>query len=411
LQLERWCKDESSSKKPRKEGQSEEEEQPSPYQYSLQLLVPPGQLELGRRLITAMYSSSPDLSDLEAPQLMQLVTLAECYGVGKVVECAAAQLHKLTVKSMPLDIAASVFDLPEACLALEAVRPVQQAAADKLQQELGDLEVVWGDNGKQQQLLGLPLNALLQLLRDERTRVASEDTAVYTALRWLQGQPSSAALDQQQHQFVELLRLVHCTATFLAWLAEPGHQPGVDLAWVYDRSPKLLADLLAVFGRSREERRKWLARVYKDKAAWRLPPRPASAVTQLQLSWDVPLKELEVAGAPGKAVLCQPPIIWRGRRWWLALEFAEGIASGYVCISGATAFVSAAVMAEAVHEGSSNPGFRLSAEYMTTGRGGQLLAWGTDRKEWPQVKAWLLEKGLVHPDGCLHLRATVNRVD
>jgi hypothetical protein len=177
LQLERWSG--TTSKKPRQQKDKKGKQQEHPYQYSLQLLVPPGQLELGQRLITAMYSSSPDLSDLEAPQLMQLVQLAECYGVGKVVTTAAAQLHKLSVETMPLGTAAAVFELPEACLGLEAFSSVQKTAGDKLQQELGDLEVVWGDKDKQQLLLGLPLGALLALLRDERTRVASEDSCVH----------------------------------------------------------------------------------------------------------------------------------------------------------------------------------------------------------------------------------------
>jgi hypothetical protein len=112
LQLERWSGDCNNTKQPQlQEGGEAHHQQQQQYQYSLQLLVPPGQLELGRRLITAMYSSSPNLSDLEAPQLMQLMTLADCYGVGKVVAAAADQLHKLTVDSMPLATAAAVFEL------------------------------------------------------------------------------------------------------------------------------------------------------------------------------------------------------------------------------------------------------------------------------------------------------------
>jgi hypothetical protein len=109
-----------------------QQEQPPPYQYTLQLLVPPGQLELRRRLITAMYSSSPDLSDLEAQQLLQLAALAECYGVGKVV--AAVGSH-FKLEGMSLQTAAGLLGLPEACFASEAFSKVQQAAADKLQQE------------------------------------------------------------------------------------------------------------------------------------------------------------------------------------------------------------------------------------------------------------------------------------
>jgi hypothetical protein len=45
--------------------------------------------------------------------------------------------------------------LPEACLVLPAFKSVQQQALDKLQQELGDLEVAWNDQGKQAMIRSL----------------------------------------------------------------------------------------------------------------------------------------------------------------------------------------------------------------------------------------------------------------
>jgi hypothetical protein len=340
--------------------------------------------------------------------------------VGKVVDSAAAQLHQLSVKSMPLDVAASVFELPEACLALEAVQPVQQAAADKLQQELGDLEVAWGTEAKQQQLLGLPFGALLQLLRDERTRVASEDTAVYTALQWLEHNPSPPGKQQeQQAQLVGLLRLPQCTATFLAWLSEPSPQPEVNhRAWVYGSSPKLLIDLLAASGRSSDERHRWLRAVHQDKPTWRGHRRPPSALTQLQLSWDLPLRQLEEswAGHSAERIVCTDkthPSYWQGRRWWLSVEHTPGSGRGtvFVCCNNTPGFVTTTIAVDHAREGVNGPSVSISGTYLTTGRGYHLLAWGADREEWPQVKAWLQEQGLVHPDGCLHLRATVTHVE
>jgi hypothetical protein len=423
LQLERWSSDEGSSKRPCRDLQQQEQQQqqpdqqPPPYQYSLQLLVPPGQLELGRRLITAMYSSSPDLSDLEAPQLMQLVALAECYGVGKVVECAAAQLHKLTVQSMPFNIAASVFELPEACLQLEPVKKVQQAAADKLQQELGDLEVVWGDKQKQEQLLGLPFGALLQLLRDERTRVASEDTAVYTAQRWMKHNHSAYSEDQQQQQqhqqqLAGVLRLPHCTATYLTSLAGKGVGMDLGSAWVCDNSPRLLAELVALVPRSSEERSDWLDCECMDKAAWRLPPRPVSALTQLELSWDLPLAQLQERLAAGSSYLGGLACIWKGRDWWPVLDYNCGtgeLRTG-LALSGAPAFTTGVVQAQAV-EGRSPQRGLIAGHYLRNGSGvvETLAMLGADR-EWPAAKASLQEQGLVHPDGCLHLRATITGV-
>jgi hypothetical protein len=416
LQLERWSRDESSSKKQRQEQQQhQQEQQPPPYRYSLQLLVPPGQLELGRRLITSMYSSSPDLSDLDALQLMQLVTLAECYGVGKVVEDAAGQLHELTVQSMPLEIAAAVFELPEACLELEAVQQVQQAAADKLQQELGDLEVVWGDEGKRQALKELPYGALLRLLGDRRTRVASEDTVVYTALNWFRTKAASPGKQLQQQQLAAVFCLPHCTGTYLARLSKPPTTEERPRSWVYDDDIQLVIGLLAVSGRSSTQRSGWLQAAQADRPAWHLQPRPMSAVSQLQLSWDLPLADLEkvVAATPSAEVaLTTYPCgvtMWQGRRWWFRFNYSPGKRQviARLCLSHAPAFVTARITLESTVEGSQGVSFTLDGAYVQTNCGGALLEWGADKHEWPQVKAWLQQQGLVHSDGCLHLSATV----
>jgi hypothetical protein len=316
---------------------------------------------------------------------------------------------------MPLDIALAIFDLPEACWALDAVKKVQQAAADKLQQESGDLEVVWGDKGKQQQLLGLPFTALLRLLNNESTRVASEDTAVYTALRWLQANsPSSGERQKQQQQLADVLRLPHCTATFLASLAGQGASTDLHSAWVYDCSPRLLTDLVALAGRSSEEQEKWLGTEYKNKAAWRLPARPASADDELLLSWHLPLSQLEQqAAAAGQSCMmfdtrCHARI-WNGRSWWLQIKCISGKMGAYLHCSGAAAFTTAVV--EVVDPSGWYPHrANLTGRYLRgSGWGKTLEAFGA-HKAWPAVKAWLLEKGLVHPDGCLHLRATVSLV-
>jgi hypothetical protein len=238
MQLERWSdsqhthslqQQQEAGSRPGQEQQEEqqdpaqpqEQSQPQPqqqvpvqpsYRYQLQLLVPPGQLELGRRLITTMYSSSPDLSDLGAQQLMQLVMLAECYGVGKVVAAVAAQMHKMYADTMPLGVAASVFELPEPCLALEAFKPVQATAASKLLEQLGDLEVALGDEAKHASLLDLPWDALLHLLLDERTQVASEDTVLYTVATWLQ---RHGCTPSRARQVLDVLRLPHCSPSCL----------------------------------------------------------------------------------------------------------------------------------------------------------------------------------------------------
>jgi hypothetical protein len=403
--------------------QQQQQQPPSPpYQYRLQLLVPPGQLELGRRLITAMYSSSPDLSDLEAPQLMQLLQLAECYGVGKVVAAVGSHFN---LEAMSLQTAAALLGTPDACIASEAFSKVRQAAADKLQQELGDLEVAWGDEGKQQQLLKLPLGALLQLLRDERTRVASEDTVVYTAQRWLSSNPAPTfeqhKQQQQQQQLAGVLRPPHCLATFLASLAGRCTLFDRDCAWVYDSSPGLLVDLLAFAATDMDHWKHHVKCVYPNKASWQLPPRPESAVTQLQLCWDLPLGELqqlfEEAQQPDKPPSCayadSAYQVWWGRDWRLSLSLEAGDtgAQFFLHCRYGPAYVDGVYGAAPMKGHPKTESWRIAnGRYVTSlGFGGPLLEWGAG-KEWPQVAAWLQQQGLVHPDGCLHLRATITNV-
>jgi hypothetical protein len=47
---------------------------------------------------------------------------------------------------------------------------------------------------KKQQLEKLPHAALLQLLRDDRTRVASENTAAHAVLLWHRAQPTDVGM-------------------------------------------------------------------------------------------------------------------------------------------------------------------------------------------------------------------------
>jgi hypothetical protein len=79
---------------------------------------------------------------------------------------------------------------------------VYKAAAVALQHTLGDLELVFADNKTQQLLLDLPHAALLQLLRDERTRVASENTAAHAVLQWASANNAST---EQMKQLVRAM--------------------------------------------------------------------------------------------------------------------------------------------------------------------------------------------------------------
>jgi hypothetical protein len=362
------------------------------YQYRLQLLVPPGQLELGRRLITAMYSSSPDLSDLEGTQLLQLVALAECYEVNKVITAVAAQLRQLTVDTMSLGTAVAVLQLPEACLGLKAFQRVQETAADKLQQDLGDLEVVWGDTNKQQTLFGLPLMVLGVLLSDERTRVAAEDTAVYTAYRWLEENATTGTQQQQlqlRQQLMGSLRLPHCTATYLAGAGAPA---GSWLRGAGLTEAEALS-LCTLPPPGTPQHAMHLRKMHPNRAAWELPARPVSSVKEGVVRWQMPLSELEeVVHRDTKAFWFRPMgavVTWCGRSWGMEVLGAGADLGLYLWSKQEPADFAGTYTIEAISDAVLPVKRSMTGGFVKGNMDGlgfpRMLVWGAD-KDWTQVK-------------------------
>jgi hypothetical protein len=151
--------------------------------------VPPGQLEVGRQLLRCMYEQQPRLSSID-PQTLQLLLLADKYGVPAVMAAVAKAFSGASAEQLPWDVVTAVYSLPAAYAEHAALVEVHAAVADKLQHDLGDLELLFADRQgqKQQQLKGLLHAAMQQLLRDERTRVASENTAAHAVLVWAAAQ-------------------------------------------------------------------------------------------------------------------------------------------------------------------------------------------------------------------------------
>jgi hypothetical protein len=67
---------------------------------------------------------------------------------------------------------------------------------------------VFAADKKRQLLVDLPHAGLLQLLRDERTRVASENTAAHAVLEW--AIDNDATTEQMQQLVRALLSCIHC---------------------------------------------------------------------------------------------------------------------------------------------------------------------------------------------------------
>ncbi|WIA40918.1 hypothetical protein OEZ86_004578 [Tetradesmus obliquus] len=146
------------------------------------------------------------------------------YGVPKVIAAAAAAFDSIASADLQWETVQALYALPPGCAELDACKPLFEAAGEKLQDELGDLELAWADASKQQLLLGLPQPALLQLLQDDDTRVASENTVFFTISQWCRQQQQPAQQQQQQqqeavamsakHDLLQLVRMQHCTGLY-----------------------------------------------------------------------------------------------------------------------------------------------------------------------------------------------------
>jgi hypothetical protein len=133
-----------------------------------------------------MYAAQPDLSACSQMQLLQQLLLADRYGVPKVLVAVAAAFASISPAELQWEAVHAVYALPAGSADMDSCKDVYAAVGEKLQAELGDLELVWADNSgtKPDMLVGLPHQALLQLLGDARTCVASEDTVFYTIWQW-----------------------------------------------------------------------------------------------------------------------------------------------------------------------------------------------------------------------------------
>jgi hypothetical protein len=397
LQLDRWS-DTDGSDSGRKQ---------------LQLLVPPGQQELGQRLITAMYADQPDLSDLTPVQLVQLTLLAESYDVPKVVAAAARALGQLKPEQLTVHTVNAVLALPDSCLELDCFVEVRVKAGDQLQHQFGDLEEVWADDSKTEQLLELPYAAMLQLVQDSRTRVASEDTIVYTLGRWLAQHPDTSS--KQKQQLADTVRLPLCTATFLsssdaiAWLLDAG----------YTQRELLMACLLHG-SRQQEERTEWVINFGEHRAAWQRRRRHRSNRRTADVSWVVPLADVrglvEQEADRGQRSLFwpEPCFIWHGRELQLCLGLDDDADSIKLYVSGDNSYSSIFCRLQASRTAGGvlkhdTKGNIVEPDYMQGCL--ELVPVPSADGQWAAVEAALREARLVHDDGCLHLKIVITRIE
>jgi hypothetical protein len=290
------------------------------------LHVPPGQAELGRRFVRALYEDAPSFDDLGLEQTVQLLRLADRYGAPRVVKAAAAAagidvalMSKRGLASAAVQAAYSSAGPPAAAL--------RQYAADALQELFGDLEAVWASphyRVKRSNLLLLPHAALKALLADERTRVASENTVVHTIVRWVAESPftSSGAEAKELLALVRVARLTphYARTVFCESALAKAHLSAGELA---------LAAMAPLVG---DESVNGL----RNHAHWRLPARPRSALADsVVLEWSPPLAELEelVIALPalgeGSSALDGPKgTVWQGWPLHLWMQCRRSASAG-----------------------------------------------------------------------------------
>ncbi|WIA16304.1 hypothetical protein OEZ85_013005 [Tetradesmus obliquus] len=253
------------------------------------------QLELGELLLQAMYQSQPDLGAISQVQLLQLLILADRYGVNKVPVAAVAALQAVPQAELQWETVLAVFTLPPGCT--DACKPLLPAAQQQLQQQLGDLELALADSQKRQRLLALPHKVLLALLQDEETKVASENTVFRIIQSWhgYQQQHCGGSSDAELLLLLlQQIRMPHCTQPFVATvlaaspLAAKCFSPlELRLACICSSGPGSEPETVVKAMQTAN------CPALDRFPAWKQPKRPASALTNLSMERELSLEDLK----------------------------------------------------------------------------------------------------------------------
>jgi hypothetical protein len=296
----------------------------------VELAVPAGQFDVAYLLLKGMYHPQLDLSTCSSDQLSQLVQLAARYQVSHMVGAASLALNDKITASQDFTAVVAVYQLPESTLKLPECGAAAAAAQSFLVTKLGDLEVSWNDKQKKEQLLGLPFQGLKQLLQHQETKVASEDTVLYTIHKWLdrQQQQGGRASQQEQHDLAQTIRVAHCSPLCVVkvmpccpWLVEAWGVQDLMAASALSCKPKQQAPNFVVGDSDLMSRR----------SSWSLGPRPASAIKQGQLTWAIPLDYVKAFHAEARVTgedegsssdVEGMDLVWCGMEFELSLYFS-----------------------------------------------------------------------------------------
>jgi hypothetical protein len=335
-----------------------------------------------------------------------------------------------TADVLDWDTVHALYTLPLAVAKSKALKPLRRAAAVALQHRLGDLDAAWLDAARRAQLLALPFEAVRQLVRDERTRVSSENTVVYTIAAWIDAAGGDGCGAMQRAALAKHVRAPHLSSLYCAtagsrlltsWLPDIS---GADVHFAalfqeVDDGSMLQTRLLRAKGLP-------LAR----RSAWRLLPRPPSSVTEANVEWRLPLSEMRqlyeraAAAAAGSNPIeaRSEAVVFQGCVWDARVRPRKGKA-GVVLDAhlhlrlppgcGAASVLTALVGVEPrpqLADDAVTPPLRFTTWVFEAGsRQGRADAFGLgELKEWDEV-VWR-NKGLLGLDGRVGLRYTIKSV-
>jgi hypothetical protein len=256
----------------------------------IKLPVPAGQLDLAQLLVKGMYQAQPTVAEeLSHSQLLQLLLLADRFEVPKVQAAVLAVFTAIQAEQLEWKTALVLLDLPFSCAQQPEFAGIQQLAVQRLQQQVGDLELAWNDEQSKQQLLQLPFCALLQLLQHNQTRVASENTVVFTVQQWYQQQPARQRQQGQLQQLLQEVRIRHCTPYYVSTVMT---QCPLVSSCFSTLELGLARECCTADGF--EDLQEGRSPVLQQYPAWSADKRPASGMQQ-QVVWRLPLSELQAA--------------------------------------------------------------------------------------------------------------------
>jgi hypothetical protein len=280
-----------------------------------------------------MYDVQDAMSTLQQQQLVHAVVLADMLGVEGTTQQAVEALTSAAqseqgLSAAALEALASLAAWPACllqllpailkntpCCSIDTSQVEDIAAADtkgRMQQLLlavfGDLDAACGDRQLKALLLGMPLPAMQLLLSSDQLRVASEDTVLYVAQRFLsiydhsvdEEQPDYLAklklMEKVQKALAPLVRVPHLSLFALSCAALGGGSLSdyVQPLEVYMAQVRGLLSMRQVA--AEEQVAASLDRLGDTPASWRLGPCQIRPLADgVRLGWRLPVEQLRQA--------------------------------------------------------------------------------------------------------------------